>query len=1077
MKFKKIVESKKEIKNQKDLVDNMDLEDVKSMEEKGEEEHKENVKVFKDALKQCSLVEGYNYTIDKNNLYTVNIKDRKQLAKLVENLKQNKIKHRISRSKLEGYKYDVMFKNTLAESLKEYWDDEPGDNFGYNKYPNLTFKYEVHAVDDKDEDKVYKEFANKQQAIKYAKNNKIKCFIDEVTYSKNGDFIQSDTIYGPNDLGESQEKTEVKKITTPRGTFEVVDKTEDELRKDGYGYHHSGNGYKIFVKNNQAVAIKECNLREDTINQTTKEIIKQKGNNTPITDEDQKKEFEAEDANNWNESLDKNNLKNEILDCCKKFYTEVLNWDDEDVTDMMTVTDIEVQDYKDIYEQPCTRVVLGTGYLTRRTLEKLCKYVEDNVLSKYDKNSYFEGEDPTSYSAIIRNEKDLKESSLSNSRLKKGDKVKLNPEWNDKIKDKSLLDDEYEVIGFWNNEKVVDIDDAPDEFIDLSGIRIKNTRTGKEYSVNRYQLDSINESLKEGYYDNEIELTRDGEQDNEYVIIEGTRDGYGIDQVEDSTITVRDLINYLSDYDDNTKVIIGNDWQRGYYYTYGSITDDSIKKVTIVDSEKEEDNEYDESLKLTEDPIQDRLEELKQISRQRQLTDDEVKELAELSRKKHESCKTIKGKKLTEGEFGEDLELNEQETQELLDNGAIDIARYLGSVEIHVEERPYEEGKYDIYIINPYDEVKLSANESLKEEKKTRKQPKWRYNGNAEKSAEFIANGTNLAGQPCCESDKDRFKYNPDKETIEWENDKYFVTVDDDVDDPEYSIFRKSDNKYISAFDNLDDCIRVIKNNYIRESEEDENTPLIDKDDKRPYTNRRRDALRKIKQKRPLTDDEYEELAYCDNEVSSRDAETRYLNGESLKESDEEDEVIEDDNIEEISLDDIDIDDIDVDNLDNISVDDIVDEDEEALDILKDKLDIEIIEEDDDESPILSIKPKEFETKKAPELKVEVEKEEADKINNTFNKEEEKVEEPEEIKDNKEDSNLPAVADDEDDIDFDEITDAEPIDAKKALASLKGVSLVDKPEEKDNNKSEDEEEFVDVEDDDIDDTSFLDKIA
>lgn len=72
-------------------------------------------------------------------------------------------------------------------------------------------------------------------------------------------------------LGES-ETTEVKKIKTSRGEFEVVNKTEDELRKDGYGYYHSGNGYKIFTKNNQAVAIKESKLNESKYTQITKNI-------------------------------------------------------------------------------------------------------------------------------------------------------------------------------------------------------------------------------------------------------------------------------------------------------------------------------------------------------------------------------------------------------------------------------------------------------------------------------------------------------------------------------------------------------------------------------------------------------------------------------------------------------------------------------------------------------------------------------------------------------------------------------------------------------------------------------------
>lgn len=44
----------------------------------------------------------------------------------------------------------------------------------------------------------------------------------------------------------------------PRGRFKVVAKTKKELEKEGYGYHHSDNGYSVYVKNNNAVAIKDA---------------------------------------------------------------------------------------------------------------------------------------------------------------------------------------------------------------------------------------------------------------------------------------------------------------------------------------------------------------------------------------------------------------------------------------------------------------------------------------------------------------------------------------------------------------------------------------------------------------------------------------------------------------------------------------------------------------------------------------------------------------------------------------------------------------------------------------------------
>lgn len=47
-------------------------------------------------------------------------------------------------------------------------------------------------------------------------------------------------------------------VQLPRGRFKVVEKTKEELEREGYGYHHSANGYSVYVKNNTAVAIKDA---------------------------------------------------------------------------------------------------------------------------------------------------------------------------------------------------------------------------------------------------------------------------------------------------------------------------------------------------------------------------------------------------------------------------------------------------------------------------------------------------------------------------------------------------------------------------------------------------------------------------------------------------------------------------------------------------------------------------------------------------------------------------------------------------------------------------------------------------
>lgn len=64
----------------------------------------------------------------------------------------------------------------------------------------------------------------------------------------------------------------------------------------------------------------------------------------------------------------------------------------------------------------------------------------------------------------------------------------------------------------------------------------------------------------------------------DYLIIEGRREGYAVDQLS-GTMTVGELIDYLSQFDENMPVCLGNDRQSYGWYTYGSITDDSFEEV------------------------------------------------------------------------------------------------------------------------------------------------------------------------------------------------------------------------------------------------------------------------------------------------------------------------------------------------------------------------------------------------------------------------------------------------------------------------------------------------------------------
>ena len=71
------------------------------------------------------------------------------------------------------------------------------------------------------------------------------------------------------------------------------------------------------------------------------------------------------------------------------------------------------------------------------------------------------------------------------------------------------------------------------------------------------------------------------------IIINANREGYGIDQIR-NTMTVGELIDALSDFDEDTTVYIGNDRQSYGWYTYGGIT---MRDIEETDGEDEEDDE------------------------------------------------------------------------------------------------------------------------------------------------------------------------------------------------------------------------------------------------------------------------------------------------------------------------------------------------------------------------------------------------------------------------------------------------------------------------------------------------------
>lgn len=69
----------------------------------------------------------------------------------------------------------------------------------------------------------------------------------------------------------------------------------------------------------------------------------------------------------------------------------------------------------------------------------------------------------------------------------------------------------------------------------------------------------------------------------ESLILNTSREGYSTSQCY-TTLTVGELIEELSNYDEDTPVYFGNDRRGGYWYTYGSISYDDIE---LFDGEEE----------------------------------------------------------------------------------------------------------------------------------------------------------------------------------------------------------------------------------------------------------------------------------------------------------------------------------------------------------------------------------------------------------------------------------------------------------------------------------------------------------
>ncbi len=88
---------------------------------------------------------------------------------------------------------------------------------------------------------------------------------------------------------------------------------------------------------------------------------------------------------------------------------------------------------------------------------------------------------------------------------------------------------------------------------------------------------------------------------HEYLRIETSRDGYSEDQVVDSAMTVRGLIQLLESFNEDLPVILSFD--RGY--TFGTISDWDVDVDEYADEEDEEEEYEDEDEEEYEDEEED----------------------------------------------------------------------------------------------------------------------------------------------------------------------------------------------------------------------------------------------------------------------------------------------------------------------------------------------------------------------------------------------------------------------------------------------------------------------------------------
>lgn len=154
--------------------------------------------------------------------------------------------------KIKDSKWVVIPNNNTRDCLNKYLELE--GIYGFTDEIIDAWNFKEALIDDKLET-----FETSEEAVKaYLQWEGIIGYDEDIISILRGEDGLFYDEYAEEDNESEIDDTFVKdeKVRTSRGEFDLVDMTDEELRKEGYGMHHEENGIRVYTKNNQAVAIR-----------------------------------------------------------------------------------------------------------------------------------------------------------------------------------------------------------------------------------------------------------------------------------------------------------------------------------------------------------------------------------------------------------------------------------------------------------------------------------------------------------------------------------------------------------------------------------------------------------------------------------------------------------------------------------------------------------------------------------------------------------------------------------------------------------------------------------------------------